>query len=498
MMAGSIIIGRNSFASSPETPPSLSTFSKSKSLKPAVDPLPDKSFDTILPLDDFLKLSLADQQLYLHGAQSLILELQAQDISNHILYGPETTAQTWWLPEAVARERMGRCVFAGWISQLNERGYCQKPQPQSRSCGPTSVPCQPALFGLDANGKLKCFPANANATSMCAASASPAQVAARYRTPEGRQAWADLRANLKGYCDDPQPNQKQVCLTINNRLLQIATNLGRLPKPRYPAQPTNSNRSAETRSPRADARSSQAPQAKVDPEIGIAATRLTKLKPALKKDEKVTDPSDDSTGHGSPNVNSATKCQPAALLANMVKAGDKDYRLHSYDPLSASNNLMSLDQAKGLVCGDGPIEPDFIKYYRSRIDKYKAIARSNPGGESPKERLRNKADDERNYSELSNNFEACLSLAQENRKKGLVGFAGHSATVVYEGSQEGYFALNGADGKRLAEGPPTYYEQLFITFGISICNVQTKTTPSSGPRQSQGSQAPVSSAPSAQ
>ncbi len=503
LVAVAIFVGINGmsklvFAESAESAWLLKSISSSKSLNPAVNPLPDRSLDTILPLEEFLKLSINNKQLYLYAVQSLILEIQADDINHHVQYDSMTAAQIWWLPQAFAGEGDRRCIFAGWISHLNSRGSCENPDRITKTCPAGNVSCQPALFGFNSNGKLKCFAANANATSMCAAGVSPAQVASRFRTPEGRQAWADYRAALKGYCDQPVPTQQQVCRTINRRLLQVSTAIGQLPKPRYPAQAAGGDRSMTPRTIRADAVTNKTQPSDQKAETVIKRKRRSAPKTAVKNVDTESIATDEETDKASEISSKTTKCQPAALLANLIKTGDKDYRFHKYDPLVSTNNLMDLGQAKAMMCGNHELELGFAKHYRERLEEFKKTARSDPGGDGPKERSRNKTIDARNFSQISSNFEACLAEAQENRKSGRAEFAGRSATIVYEGPHEGYFTLKDANGKRLSEGPPTYYEELFITFGISICNIQTKTTDSNAHSQSQSPQVPVAPAAAAQ
>lgn len=422
----------------------------------ALNPLPDETVSTILTYNQFLKLSVENQQYYITGLQQMMLKLQAQDDAVKTEYQSAKNWLSWLLPDAVAGDEERRCVYAGWISQMNG-GHCAPPK--SEGCRVRGeVHCNPMVYGT-----VSCVRANRSATASCEAKKkSPSQIVKEIKGKNGEQDWSNMRSELSSYCSDPRPSQGKVCAMIRNQLARLGRVIGDVPEPHYASeQHDNSGRVDDIGASRnAEVTVSRGGASGDDNTVVVAPASPTHA-------------SDDIVVNLS-STRSSGDCNPASLLANL--------RPESLDSVS-SYNFMSLDSAQDLMCSTKPLDMNEIAQDRNILNRANARIRGN-------DKYANA--DRRNYQGIMRNFNACVRDAQKLRKTGAPEVSGESATLVTNGSLISIYD----DYNRPIVGLGSQYdlEGLLRGKGISLCNIQTSGSDDSGSGSSSTTYAPSGAA----
>lgn len=411
-------------------------------------PSPATAANTIISFKVWTQLARARQEIYLIGLQKLIEELDHRDALEHVEYqsaARESFLLHWILPTASAVDSGRRCVYAGWVSEMDINGrYCLAPR--AGSCGQGQIECNPLLYGEG-----KCSKSGRSATSHCTASAkSPAEIAQEIRAKgkAGSEAWATLQSEIGGYCASPRPTQKTVCAMIRSRVLALRRIIGKISDDSLASPPVAVAVAAEE--PVAPLTSNPAAQ-----------KSIKSLKPSLGKAKAtpivvVTVPSE----HKFESTKTADtlplapvgSCNQASLLGNLKYSGEA----------AAGWNFLDIEDAQTLMCQRDPIPPDWYKIHRDRAE---AKVRNAPTGD--KWQRENKS----SLKQLFNNFDICYREAVRLRQAKAPETLGLDATLTY--LQNGFVDLR-TPSKVISAGNGSWdLESMILAEGLSLCNIRT-------------------------
>ena len=390
-----------------------------KSAPPAVNPRPEKFLNTILDYRAFMKLSKEKQEIVLMELQALILTLQKQDDALKTQYQTTSNWLSILINEANAGDSEDRpCVYAGWISSMDMNGRsCLRPK--SEGCSNGEIQCNPMLYGTG-----RCVYANRSATASCESKKkSLSQIVSEIKGHE--QEWSNMREELSNYCRDPRPTQAKVCSIIRNRLARIERVIGEIPAPIFEAAPTATATAASISSQTAtrSARAQAAPS--------ILTTRTSGA------------------------------CHPATLLANMKPGSSTDL---------AASTFMDLESARTMMCTTDSIPHEWVAHQKALIQEAASHIRGND---------KFAKNDQRNYSAILNNFNACLRDAETLRRTGAGSVSGNSGTLYVQGDTVRIYDEN---NKPIAALASAYDLEGLLKIpiegtlrgqGLSICNLRT-------------------------
>lgn len=378
---------------------STAAFARPVELKPATN--------LILSFEQWSKLSPQNQSYYLLGLQRIALDLEADDVAQHTEYqtaGLERRSydvvMNLLVPNAIAGDANRRCVYAGWISELDVNGrYCLAPA--STGCGRGQIQCNPLLYGAG-----KCTQTGRTATSYCNRNKKPiTDIVKEIRAlrADGQAKWAEFRESVGGYCSSPRPSQKTVCAMVRARVAELERVIGKGART-SPQPPVAATRAAKPVDVERASSGAVAP-------AGPGPSRTVVVRPVSSdsaappaaappvKPPPAAGPAKTSAAT-SPATGAASACEMTQLLANLA------------DPTRTTRdglNLMSVDSAQSLVCSTEPIPADWIAYMRERLaTQIRATA-----GSTSEARFAHQ-----NNIAVSKNFEACLKDANRLRAGG--------------------------------------------------------------------------------
>ena len=457
-------------------------YAKAKGVHAAVNPPVDHSLESIISFQEWNSLNPADQEIYLLGVQKLMQDLERDDVAAKIEYQSASREPVWlkWLmPTAVAGDAGRRCVYAGFVSEMDVNGrYCLAPR--SEGCSKGQIQCNPLLYGEG-----KCTASGKSATSYCTRSAkSPAAIAKEIRAKgaSAQAKWGHLRNEISGYCSNPRPTQTRVCAIVKTRMIELSRIVGKgtlAPKVRTPA-PTAARTPAPTAAPDAGAAPTDAP-ATGAPAGAVVPRRVVvrpvgptdSLPPAADVLPSSTDSSAELSAAVTPPVTPPI-APPASTAAPKVGAdGLPSAPAGVCNPLSLVGsinysgedargwNFMDMESAQTIMCSREEVPERWHQLVRTRAaDRLKDAPLSDKYAKEAR----------RNIDQLLKNFDICWREAVRLRKEKVPPTFGQDSQLVY--LSNGFVDITIQGRKVTTMGGVSDLEGLYQGNGISLCNIQ--------------------------
>ena len=421
---------------------------KTETIQPMAAAPAASAFDTLIEFKSWVELPVEVQEIYLAGLQLLMLDLEAEDEvlkTDYQTASLEPEILNWFLPTANAGDVTQRCVYAGWISEMDiNNRYCMTPK--SKGCVRGQVQCNPVLYGEN-----KCAKAGRSATSICDRNKkSTAQIVKEIRAKgkNGQSRWSTLRAELKGYCADPRPKQRAVCSVVRARLVQLERVVGKNStsaeaRPVVPARTPIDIPQKISVGP-ADSAAGDPSDSSVVANAPAAATQASSQRVSARNASSVIVP-----------VAARGTCTEASLLGNMKLVRGTS---------SQGLNFMSIDSAQSMMCTTDPIPKRWAATMRERLNARLRVLSAN-NAETNLAR--------RNMKSLLQNFEACYQSAVQIRARGTSPVHSVRLSLISKRNDGADFLkLVRADGSVLTEtGQWSELEGLLKIGSTSVCEV---------------------------
>lgn len=470
---------------------------------------PQSPYKTLITHDEFKALSRERQMLYVEGLQTLFREwavLQSED--QEMRYQNASTARPGALDffsalfaEARAAEQRRACIYAGWISNVDDSGrFCQSPSRCDQPGKKNWVQCNPLVFGPGV-----CAPQGGTASKSCQIGAKSAEDIRSYILSH-KQEFMNLRRELESVC--PNVKNPTVCMAIQFRVSQmydfskdqLESVPASAPTASTGARPVRVSQRPPTGRPTrtgfaGDADGSTAPPplpaAEILPADGaqparpnVAARPPTRPQPARPpaSQPSATEVSDTLSVKDCPAF--GNKCEATALMQPMAGPQDSSW---------AGKTLMSLEQAQAFYCRTEPVNPQFLNDVRSFLRTQKARVRNTSVTYDNCKEKRNKQNCIREtnkyyqcyFSQMEANFEACVQTANANRAASRIPNESAVGAILVERTGVGGkpvidFKLTGGSQQLNTITVEPYLGLLFGMYKVDLCKVQKSAAPSSG------------------
>ena len=202
----------------------------------------------LLSYSQFRKLNLKTQAEYLDDLRKVFIEFEKDQ--GNIRYQTQNFDQRtnfagyFWslvgIDEACASE--GSCIYAGYVSSYNSRGYCQRPTSEINSyegtCAGGQTLCNPVIFGMGPGKEGFCTSSKSYPTRDCERQyqATPdykaIDIAKRLNSdPKFQKGFSKSEDELKSYCNQSTTNRQQsLCKFLSNRVATLNGKIDQLKK----------------------------------------------------------------------------------------------------------------------------------------------------------------------------------------------------------------------------------------------------------------------------